>query len=128
MMTVSGRYIPQMNRLLVGFLAAVLAVSVAAPVAAAPDHATGLERAREMSMKALDHVRGKSADAPGQNKADKVTGRQRALQAIAQGLARGNSATVLQMVIDGPSPSAIAGDHGAAVRKMVEAFNALKKG
>ncbi len=124
-----------MSKLTVFALAAALVASMATPVAAAPDHATGLERAREMSMKAFDH--GKSADAPGHNEDDKVTGRERAAQAIAKGLDRGNgngnafgrghSAAVLQELLDGGSPSELAGEHGAAVSKMVKAFNALRQ-
>jgi hypothetical protein len=121
----------------VAMTALVLAAS-ATPVLAAPDHATGLERAREMSMKALDQVKGKSADAPGHNAEAKVTGRERALQAILKGLAKGNgngngngrghSAEVLQILIDGGStPAELAGEHGEAVSKMVKAFNALRK-
>jgi len=126
-----------MKRSTVTVLVAVVIGAMATPVVAAPDHATGLERAREVSMKALDQAMGKSADAPGHNKEEMVTGRERALQAILDGLVRGNgngnaygrghSAEVLQIVIGGGSPSELAGEHGSAVSNMVKAFNALKK-
>ena len=125
--------------LAIAVLAAAITMAMTVPAAAMPDHATGLDRAREMSQKSFDRMRGKSADAPGQNKAnkdDKLTGRERALASINQGLARGNgngnafgrghSAEVLQALIDGRSPSELA-DHGARVSAMVKAFNALKK-
>ena len=122
-----------MKRFMVFAVAAALVAAMTTPVVAAPDHATGLERAREMSMQALGH--GKSADAPGLNKEGKVTGRQRALQAMADRLdegkgnafGRGHGAAILEALLDGGSPPSLANEHGAAVAKMVKAFNALRQ-
>ncbi|MDH3426062.1 MAG: hypothetical protein OEM22_05245 [Acidimicrobiia bacterium] len=128
-----------MKSLAITALVIVLAVAMTVPAAAIPDHATGLDRAREMSQKSFDKVRGKSADAPGQNKADqadKLTGRDRALASILKGLEKGNgngnafgrghSADVLGALLAGDSPSELA-SHGEKVSAMVKAFNALKK-
>ena len=120
-----------MRRLGVVFAVAAVAVSSALPALAQPDHATGLERAREVAANGVEAARGL---AQGPN-ADKATGLERAGQAIAAALergngqghawGRGNSAAVHEMKANG-SPSELA-SHGQAVREMVQAYNALRK-
>lgn len=132
-------------------LAASLVFSTTAPAFAAnEDKLTGLDRARQASMKALDHANGRAQEArgelpPGQAKADKpakddrLTGRERAAASIAKGLERGNgngnaygrghAAEVLSGLLNGKAPTALddQSNHGAAVSAMVKAFNELKK-
>ena len=116
------------------FSAMALIVATALPAFGAQgDHATGLDRAREVAAKGVDTAKG-LANGPN---ADKVTGRARAAQAIAVALARGNgngnaygrgrSAAVHAILAAGGSPSEIAGVHGEAVSAMVHAYNELRK-
>jgi Tfp pilus assembly protein FimT len=117
-----------------GIVIAVVAVlvPVAIPAFAQPDHATGLERAREVAAEGIEVARGL---AQGPN-ADRATGLERAAQAIAAAMergngrghawGRGNSAAVHDIKANGGSPAA-AGNHGQAVREMVQAYNALRK-
>ena len=116
-----------------GLIAATL------PVAAAQSDSTALDRAREVASEAALNASSLfSDDVP-----EKVTGRERAAQAIAaalerrgdegedggngHGWGRGHSAAVHEILAAGGSPSEIAGEHGQAVREMVHAYNALKK-
>jgi len=121
-----------MKRLGVVFAVAAVAIGSALPALARPDHATGIERAREVAAEGVENARGL---ARGPN-ADKATGLERAGEAIAAALergngqghawGRGNSAAVHEMKANGGSPSELAG-HGQAVREMVQAYNALRK-
>ncbi len=142
------------RRLLTIAIVTVLSVATAAPVMAQEEKATGLERAREASMKALDHANARAIEARGGklppglakadkankgNKADKLTGRERAAASIAAALERGNgngngfgrghSAEVLGLLLAGESPAALESgeNHGARVSAMVKAYNELKK-
>ena len=121
-----------MRRFGVVFAVAAVAVSSALPALAQPDHATGLDRAREVAAKGVETANGLTQ---GPN-ADKATGLERAAQAIAAALergngqghawGRGNSAAVHEMKANGGSPSDL-GSHGQAVREMVQTYNALRK-
>jgi len=121
-----------MRRFGVVLAVATVAVGSALPALAKPDHATGLERAREVAASGVDAAQGL---AQGHN-ADKATGLERAGQAIAAALergngqghawGRGNSAAVQAMKANDGSPSELAG-HGQAVSEMVRAYNALRK-
>jgi hypothetical protein len=111
------------------------------------DKLTGLDRAHQATMQALEQANSRAAEArgelpPGLAKKDaegKLTGRDRAEAAIARGLARGNgngnangrshAATVLQQLLDGKSPASLADDksHGAEVSAMVRAHNELRR-
>ena len=118
----------------IGAVLAVAAVVVVAsrPVLAQPDHATGLERAREVGAKGVETARG-LMEGP---QAGEATGLERAAQAIAAALARGNgnghawgrghAEAVHEIKANGGSPSDLA-SHGEAVRGMVRAYNELRK-
>jgi hypothetical protein len=120
-----------MKRFGVVFAVAAVAVSSALPALAQPDHATGLDRAREVAAKGVETANGLTQGA----NADKATGLARAAEAIAAALergngqghawGRGNSAAVHAMKANGGSPSDLS--HGQAVREMVQTYNALRK-
>lgn len=118
-----------------GVLIAVvtLIAVLAAPAFGAPDHATGLERAREVAARGVETAQGLKND----HDPDRATGLERAAEAIAAALerdngngnafGRGHSAAVHEILAEGGSPSEIAGEHGQAVREMVRTYNALRK-
>ncbi len=126
-------------------LTVLVAVTVVTPAFAQDEKPTGLERARQASMKALDHANGRMAEArggelpPGLSNSAKLTGRARAAEAIAAAMARGNgngnaygrgrSLEVLTLLLSGDSPAALesAPTHGANVSAMVSAYNELKR-
>lgn len=142
--------------------AAVLVGSFAVPAfAQTEDKPTGLDLARQVTLQALELAAADGDEAspavpPGQarDKSDKgkpdkgnagkgdddrVTGRDRAAQAVASALERGNGdgngfgrghlAEVLQKLLDGDSPATLEAEtnHGSEVSAMVRAFNELKK-
>ena len=120
-----------MRRFGVVLTVAAVAVSSALPALAQPDHATGLDRAREVAAQGVETANGLTQ---GPN-ADKATGLDRAAEAIAAALergngqghawGRGNSAAVHEMKANGSHPEP--GSHGQAVRDMVQTYNALRK-
>ena len=137
-----------MKRMFAVAVAAAVFMALFAPAALADEHEklTGLERAAQATLQGLEKSQGKAADAPGQvNRAkgldkqgDKLTGRERAAEAIAAAMARGNgngnaygrgnSAWVHEMLAAGEIPGQIKEqNHGHAVRDMVHAFNELRK-
>ena len=135
-----------MRKMLAVSVVAAMFAAVFATTAVAQEKATGLERAAQATMQGLEKSQGKSADAPGQaNRADgldkqgdKLTGRERAVAAIAAAMARGNgngnaygrgnSAWVHEMLAAGEIPGQIEEqNHGHAVRDMVHAFNELRR-
>ena len=120
-------------------------MTTSASGAAAEERATGLERAAQATMHGLENARGKSSEAPGQaNRAkgranqgnkqndkhgDKVTGRDRARQAIETAMARGNGkghAWGRGHALDVLSDLNV-DNHGQKVRDLVHAYNALRK-
>jgi hypothetical protein len=117
-----------------GVVVAVAAVALGAslPASAQPDHATGLERAREVAARGVEIAKGLSE---GPN-AERATGLERAAEAIDAALERGNgrghawgrehSAAVHEIRANGGSPAELAG-HGQVVRDMVRAYNELRK-
>lgn len=126
-------------------LTMLLAAALVTPASAQDEKPTGLERARQASMQALDHANGRMAEArggelpPGLSNTAKLTGRARAAEAIASALARGNgngnaygrgrSLEVLTLLISGDSPAVLesAPAHGENVSAMVRAYNELKR-
>ena len=124
---------------------ALLAAVMAAPASAQDKKLTGLDRARQVSLQAIERANGRMAEArgeelpPGLSGQDKVTGRARAAQAIAAAMergngngnayGRGNALRVLEALLSGESPATIedAPNHGQNVRAMVRAYNELKK-
>lgn len=123
---------------------ALLAVTVAIPAFAQEVKATGLERAQQASLKALDHANARAIEARGgelppglAKKEGKLTGRARAAAAIAtaidrgngNGFGRGRSLEVLSTLLNGGSPAALEGQpsHGDKVSAMVQAHNELRK-
>ena len=127
-------------------LAIALAVMSAGAAYAEDDKLTGLDRARQASMRAIDRAEGRMVEARGgelppglAKQVDKLTGRERAAQAITAAMERGNgngnafgrghSLQVLTMLVNGESPDALedAPNHGANVNAMVKAYNQLKK-
>ena len=143
-------------------LAALLAVASAVPAfAQSEDKLTGLDRARQATSQALElaaddgdetppatppgQARGKSdIGRPGmgnsaRGNSDRVTGRDRAAQAIAaalkpgngngNGFGHGHSAEVIErLLLDGEAPATLEAEenHGAEVTAMVKAYNELK--
>ncbi len=125
----------------------LLTIGMAAPASAQPGHPTGLDRARQATQQGLENAKGKDTAAPGQdNRArgldearneNRLRGRERAAAVINRNLQRGNgkgnafgrghAADVLATLLAGGSPSELAGEHGAAVRAMVHAYNELKR-
>jgi hypothetical protein len=97
-----------------------------------PDHATGLERAREVAAEGIETARGLM----NAHNVDKATGLERAREAIAAAMERGNgnghawgrghSAAVHEIKANGGSPSDLP-SHGQAVREMVRAYNELRR-
>ena len=127
-------------------VAIALAVMSAGAAHAADDKLTGLDRARQASMQAIDRAEGRMVEARGgelppglAKQVDKLTGRERAAQAITAAMERGNgngnafgrghSLEVLTLLVKGESPDALedAPNHGANVSAMVRAYNELKK-
>ena len=135
-----------MKRFITASVVAALLVGSLTAVAAADEHASGLERAAEATMQGLEKSQGKAADAPGQQnrakglekQSDKLTGRERAAASIAAALERGNgngnahgrgrAAYVHEILARGEIPGQIdEQNHGQAVREMVHAFNELRR-
>ena len=126
-------------------LVALLAALMAAPASAEEEKLTGLDRARQASLQAIDRANGRLAEArggelpPGLDREDKVTGRAIAAQAITAAMergngngnayGRGNSLRVLTALLNGESPATLeaAPNHGANVSAMVKAYNELKQ-
>jgi hypothetical protein len=135
--TMPRRYAPGL------VLAVLLASTTVAPASAQEEKPTGLERARQASVQAIDHASGRAAEArggelpPGLRDTDRVTGRARAAQAIAAAMERGNgngygrerSQQVLALLLSGKTPSVLEADstHGSSVSAMVGAYNQLRK-
>ena len=172
----------RIRRMITLALAAVLVGASAVPAfAQTEDKPTGLDRARQVTLQALELAaedvdeappavppgqakdksdRGKSDEGnagkgnaaegnagkgsagegnAGKGNADRVTGRERAAEAIASALERGNgdgngfgrghSAEVLEKLLDGESPATLEADanHGSELSAMVKAYNELKK-
>ena len=137
------------RRFAVFAMAAAITAATAVPaIAQSEGKLTGLDRARQATMQALEQANSRAAEArgeipPGLAKKDgetKLTGRDRAAAAIAEGLARENGngnangngsgrAAVLQKLLDGESPANLAHDenHGAEVSAMVRAHNELRR-
>lgn len=122
-----------MRRITVALALAALMVVTALPAMAQPDHATGLERAREVAAQGVETAAGLTNP---QN-ADRATGLERAAEAIAaardrgngngHAWGRGNAQAVQDIKANGGSPSDRP-NHGQAVREMVQTYNALRKG
>ncbi len=106
----------------------VLIVAAAVPAFGGESQATGLDRAREVAAEGFHAAKGLT-----NNPNADATGRQRAAEAIAAALGRGNAygrghgAAVHAILAEGDSPAEIAGDHGEAVSGMASAFNALRR-
>lgn len=132
------------TRTLITAVLVALLGTATVPALAEEDKATGLERARQASTKAIEHANARMVEARGGElprglREDRVTGRARAAQAIAAAMERGNgngnafgrgrSAQVLDILLEGGSPRVLESDasHGAAVRDMVKAHNELRK-
>ena len=117
------------------FLVSMLAV----PAMAQDERPTGLERARMAQEQAAERAQDRMAEAKGANadNAGKARGLERAAEAIAAGLERGNgngnafgrghAADVLAALLAGESPSELGGKHGKAVSEMVRTYNELKR-
>lgn len=124
---------PTVRRVVTLVAAVALLVASAVPALAGDALSTGLERAREVAAEGLEKAQQLSHGPDG----DEATGLQRAAEAITAALARGNgtghgygrghAATVLEILAAGGTPSEIAGEHGAAVRQLVHAYNELRK-
>lgn len=125
--------VDSMKRFAVVAAAVGVLLASALPAAGAPDHATGLERAREVAARGVETAEGLT-NGPG---SEAAAGLERAAEAIAAALARGNgngnafgrghAAAVIEILSGGGSPSELAGEHGAAVREMVRAYNELRR-
>lgn len=134
------------SKYVLGLALVALVALAAAPAASAQDEKpTGLERARQAAVKAIDHADGRAAEArggelpPGLARTDRLTGRARAAQAIAAAMERGNgngnaygrgrSQQVLELLLAGESPATLEADstHGSRVSAMVKAYNELRK-
>jgi len=125
-------------------LSAVLTAATVAPAfAQSEEKLTGLDRARQATMQALEQASSRAAEARGevppglakQSAEGKLTGRDKAAASIAKGLANGNgngrgrSTEVLQNLLNGKSPVTLEGaaNHGAVVSAMVKAHNELRR-
>ncbi len=139
-----------MRKVLAISVVAALFVSSLALTVSAEEHATGLARAAEATMQGLAKSQANAADAPGQanraqgleNQGEKLTGRERAVQAIAEALAealgrengngnafgRGHALYVHQILAgDGIPEELNEANHGQQVREMVHTFNELRR-
>ena len=134
-----------MSKVLVTSVVTALFVSSLAMTVSAEEHATGLARAAEATMQGLEKSQGNAVDAPGQenraqglnNQGEKLTGRERAAQAIAAALDQGNGngnafgrghALYIHQIFIGAIPEVLdQANHGQQVREMVHAFNELRR-
>ncbi len=127
-------------------IATALFVSSLALTVSADEHATGLDRAAEATIQGLEKSQDLAAEAPGQdnraqglnNQGEKLTGRERAAQAIAVALGRangngnafgrGHAFDIHQILVEGAIPEElIQANHGQQVRDMVHTFNELRR-
>ena len=136
------------RRIAVLAMAAAITAATAVPAMAQSEaKLTGLDRARQATLQAVERANSRAVEARGETPPglakksgeDKLTGRDRAAAAIAAGLARGNgngnangrghSAAVLYQLLNGESPSELVdeGTHGAEVSSMVKAHNELRR-
>lgn len=127
-------------------LSSLLVAGLASPALAQEEKLTGLERARQASMEAVERAQERIAEGlredlpPGLAKKDeteKLTGRARAAAAVEAAMERGNgngnafgrgrAYDVLNLLIAGESPVSLDETHGEKVSAMVHAYNELKR-